>query len=219
MDRVPDPPGVGVVDHPPAVARGGHKDIGAEGHGSDGSGPLRIRAGVERWRQVASTSQRHDGERPTQPAAVGDTAKVGGQDRQMTESKPSGSGALFADTPYEYGTVVPAGAILFTAGACPLDADGNVVGPGDHVTQAGVALENLTMALARYGARLQDIVKTTVYVVGDRNDLHAVWDVVASGLAPYRPPSTLLGIATLGYAAQLVEIEGVASLGSHPSNS
>jgi enamine deaminase RidA (YjgF/YER057c/UK114 family) len=97
-------------------------------------------------------------------------------------------------------------------GACPLDTDGNVVGVGDPVTQARVSLDNLSLALHRYGACLENLVKTTMYVVGDRRDLVAVWDVVADGLAPSRPPSTLLGVAALGYSGQLVEIEGIAAL-------
>jgi len=130
----------------------------------------------------------------------------------MTDQQPAEVGSLFARVSYDYGAVAPAGALLFTAGACPLDADGNVVGVGDPVTQARVSLSNLTIALHRYGARLADLVKTSVYVVGDRQDLVAVWEVVADGLAPFRPPSTLLGVSLLGYPGQLVEIEGVAAL-------
>jgi hypothetical protein len=36
-----------------------------------------------------------------------------------------------------------------------------------------------------------------------------VWRVVEEGFAPARPPSTLLGVAVLGYPGQLVEIEAV----------
>ena len=128
----------------------------------------------------------------------------------MTERRSAGQDSLWGLAPYEYGAVAPSGAVLFTAGACPLDSNGRVVGPGDHVEQAGVALDNLSVALARFGARLEDLVKTTVYVVGDRKDLDAVWDVVAGGLAPHRPPSTLLGVSVLGYLGQMVEIEGIA---------
>ena len=36
------------------------------------------------------------------------------------------------------------------------------------------------------------------------------WRVVEESFAPARPPSTLLGVAALGYPGQLVEIEAVA---------
>jgi len=34
--------------------------------------------------------------------------------------------------------------------------------------------------------------------------------VIAAAFAPARPPSTLLGVAVLGYTGQLVEIEAIA---------
>ena len=130
----------------------------------------------------------------------------------MRDRETEGVGSLHKHARYEYGAVAPAGAVLFTAGACPLDADGNVVGLGDPVAQAAVALDNLIAALDGFGARPENLVKTTVHVLGDRKDLVAVWNVVADGLAPLRPPSTLLGVSALGYPGQLVEIEGIAAL-------
>ena len=54
--------------------------------------------------------------------------------------------------------------------------------------------------------------RTTIYVVGDRHDLVQAWHTIASGLAPFRPPSTLVGVTVLGYPDQLVEIDGIAAL-------
>jgi enamine deaminase RidA (YjgF/YER057c/UK114 family) len=119
---------------------------------------------------------------------------------------------LYPGVPYAYAAVA-AGATLFSAGACPLDKHGDVVAPGDYEAQARRALANLLAALAEAGAGPGDLVRTTVYVVPrDRADLVRVWDVVAAGLAPHRPPSTLLGVALLGYREQLVEIDGIAAL-------
>jgi enamine deaminase RidA (YjgF/YER057c/UK114 family) len=121
---------------------------------------------------------------------------------------------LFEGVPYEYASVVAGGSLVFTAGACPLDVDGVVVGPGDHVVQAEVAVANLLAVLGDHGADASHLVRTTLYVVGGRDDLVKVWDVVASLLSPHRPPSTLLGVAALGYRDQLVEIDGIAALSS-----
>jgi hypothetical protein len=50
-----------------------------------------------------------------------------------------------------------------------------------------------------------------VYVAAEsRDDLVRAWNVIAAGLAPAKPPSTLLGVSFLGYPGQLVEIEGIA---------
>ena len=120
--------------------------------------------------------------------------------------------ALFPGAPYEYVAVASPG-IVFTAGACPLDAEGRVVAPGDYEEQARVTVANLVTALAGAGADANDLVKTTVYVAArERKDLVRVWRVVEAELAPARPPSTLLGVSFLGYTGQLVEIEGIASV-------
>jgi enamine deaminase RidA (YjgF/YER057c/UK114 family) len=101
------------------------------------------------------------------------------------------------------------GRLVFTAGAVPLDGDGNLVGPGDHRAQAEQVLRNLVAALDAAGAGPDDVAKTTVYVVGDHEAHVAVWDVVRASSVG-RAPSTLLGVQLLGYRGQLVEIEAVA---------
>lgn len=109
--------------------------------------------------------------------------------------------------------VLPPARLVFTAGACPLDADGNTIAPGDHVGQARQVLANLETALAAAGATLSDVVKTTVYVATtDRADLVAVWQVVRDAFGDHDPPSTLLGVTVLGYPDQLVEVEAVAAV-------
>ena len=40
------------------------------------------------------------------------------------------SGSLYPGVPYAYAAVAPPGALVFTAGACPLDDRGEVVGAG-----------------------------------------------------------------------------------------
>ncbi len=121
------------------------------------------------------------------------------------------SGRLYSGVPYAYAAAAPSGALVFTAGACPLDEDGTVVGPGDVRRQAGQAAANLAEALAAAGAQLTDVLKTTIYVAsGDRADLVAAWDVIRASFGDHDAPSTLLGVATLGYPGQLVEVEAVA---------
>jgi enamine deaminase RidA (YjgF/YER057c/UK114 family) len=115
--------------------------------------------------------------------------------------------ALWSGAPYEY--TAAAGGFVFAAGACPLDEDGRVVAPGDLEAQAERTVENLREALSLEGASLGDIVKATIYVVGEeRGELVRVWNVVSPRLG--RVPSTLLGVSLLGYPEQLVEIEAIA---------
>src|SRR6476620_3503313 len=117
---------------------------------------------------------------------------------------------LYPGAPYAYAALAGPGELVLTAGACPLDADGRVVAPGDRARQAVVVLDNLERALAAAGSSLAHVARTTVFVVAARRDeLVEVWEVVAARFAPHRPPSTLLGVALLGYPDQLVEIEAV----------
>jgi enamine deaminase RidA (YjgF/YER057c/UK114 family) len=118
---------------------------------------------------------------------------------------------LYADTGYAYAAVAARGSLVFAAGACPIDEAGEVVGGTDYAAQARQMMANLVTALAAAGASLADVLKTTVYVASaDQRDLVSVWDVVHDAFGEHEPPSTLLGVAVLGYSGQLVEIEAVA---------
>jgi enamine deaminase RidA (YjgF/YER057c/UK114 family) len=103
------------------------------------------------------------------------------------------------------------GRVVFTAGGVPLDSEGRLVGEGDHEAQTERVVANLEAQLAAGGASAADVVKTTVYVVADGVPLAHVWDVFRRSPLS-EAPSTLLGVASLGYTGQLVEIEAVAVL-------
>ena len=121
------------------------------------------------------------------------------------------SDSLYAGVPYAYASVAPPGSLIFTAGACPLDDAGRVVGAGDVQAQASLAMANLGAALAASGATLRDVLKTTIFVASaEQADLVAAWDVIRAAFGEHDAPSTLLGVSVLGYPGQLVEIEAVA---------
>ncbi|MEU4509392.1 RidA family protein [Nonomuraea wenchangensis] len=119
-----------------------------------------------------------------------------------------------APTEYAYVAVADAPVrAMWAAGACPLDADGATVCPGDVAGQTHQVMRNLADALAAAGAALTDLVKTTVYVASaDRADLVTAWKVYREHMDGHDVPSTLLGVAVLGYPGQLVEVEAAAVL-------
>ena len=118
---------------------------------------------------------------------------------------------LFPGVPYAYAASASEGDLIFTAGACPLDEHGRVVAPGDVRAQTGQALRNLQAALEESGAAVRDVLKSTVYVASsERGDLVTAWEEVAGFFGGHDAPSTLLGVAVLGYPGQLVEIEAIA---------
>ncbi len=114
---------------------------------------------------------------------------------------------------YRHYAIATGSRLVFTAGAVPLDPTGGLVGAGDHEVQTEQVLANLLATLEAAGARADDVVKTTVFVVGEEAEAKkTVWRAVQrSELAT--APSTLVGIASLGYEGQLVEIEAVAVMG------
>jgi enamine deaminase RidA (YjgF/YER057c/UK114 family) len=118
---------------------------------------------------------------------------------------------LTSRAPYAYAAVAGPGALVFTAGACPLDAEGRTVAVGDVAGQARQVMANLVIALDAAGAQLTDVVKTTVYVASSRQaDLGTAWEVVHAAFGDHEAPSTLLGVTVLGYDDQLVEVEAIA---------
>jgi enamine deaminase RidA (YjgF/YER057c/UK114 family) len=116
---------------------------------------------------------------------------------------------LYPGVPYEYTST--AGGLVFTAGACPLDAEGRTVAPGDLAEQTRCAVDNLLEAVAEAGVTTDDLLKTTIYVVADKqSDLVRAWSIISERIG--RVPSTLLGVSLLGYPDQLVEIEAIARI-------
>ena len=113
---------------------------------------------------------------------------------------------------YSHVAVARGGTMVFTAGAVPLDGEGNLVGEGDPLEQTERVIGNLLAALEAGGAGPSDVAKTTVYVAGASHETQSsVWQVVRSSPIG-SAPSTLVGVPTLGYRGQLVEVEAIALL-------
>jgi enamine deaminase RidA (YjgF/YER057c/UK114 family) len=92
---------------------------------------------------------------------------------------------LFPPPDYAHAAIVEVGdRLVFTAGAVPLDAAGELVGPNDVIAQTKQVLANLDAALRAAGSDLENAVNTTVYVVSnDPKDLSDVWSIARqSGL-------------------------------------
>ena len=131
--------------------------------------------------------------------------------RSMTAERRNVDG-LAPPPGYSHVAVATGGTLVFTAGAVPIDAEGELVGPGDIETQTERVVANLMRQLQEGGARPDDVVKTTVYVASDHDAMIRVWEFV-QGSPIASAPSTLLGVTLLGYTGQLVEIEAVAVIG------
>ena len=116
---------------------------------------------------------------------------------------------------YSHVTVADASRIVFLAGQCPLDEEGQLVGSGDLRAQVEQVIRNIVTALSSIGATADDVVRTVIYVVSpNRDDLASVWTILRNSAitTALSTASTLLGVSQLGYPGQLVEIDVTAVL-------
>jgi enamine deaminase RidA (YjgF/YER057c/UK114 family) len=134
----------------------------------------------------------------------------------MTEQTPH-EVVVPADLPQPHGfnhaIVTRAGRTVWLAGQTALDTDGQVVAPGDVVTQFEVALGNLLASLRAAGGEPQHLVTLTTYIVdmddyrAHARDIGGVWKRLVGS---YYPAMAGIGVARLWDADALVEVQGVA---------
>jgi enamine deaminase RidA (YjgF/YER057c/UK114 family) len=112
-----------------------------------------------------------------------------------------------------YSRAVRVGNVVHVAGTTALDATGQLVGRGDARAQTVQTLRNIRTALERAGARIEDVVRTRVYVT----DI-ARWEEIGRAhgevFRDVRPASTMVEVKRLVDPDMLVEIEAEAIIGA-----
>jgi enamine deaminase RidA (YjgF/YER057c/UK114 family) len=115
--------------------------------------------------------------------------------------------------PRGYSHVVTArGTQVFIAGQVAFDAEGQVVGAGDLRAQTEQVFKNLQRALAAAGARIEDLVKTTIFIVDYKPaDRAVIAEVRSRFYGNAEPPaSTLVGVQALVVPELMIEVEAIA---------
>lgn len=102
----------------------------------------------------------------------------------------------------------PGTGLLWIAGQVPIDENGNVVG-ADAGEQTEQVLRNLAAVLAASGGNLDDVVKTTTFLVNIA-DRASVGVVRRRHFGAPPPANSLLVVSSLASPSFLVEIEAVA---------
>lgn len=114
--------------------------------------------------------------------------------------------------PATYDHALRVGNTVYVAGQVARDIQGQLVGPGDAHQQAQQVYHNLGAVLAAAGARPEDVVRITTYLV-DPADSAAVTAVRQAFFGAHRPPHTGLIVAALGGPEVKVEVEVIAVIG------
>lgn len=100
---------------------------------------------------------------------------------------------------------------MHVSGTTATDHEGNLVGIGDAGAQTLQALRNIQRALESVGARLDDVVRTRIYVT-DINKWEEVGRVHGLFFKDVKPTTTMIEIKSLINPNMLVEIEAEAIL-------
>jgi 2-iminobutanoate/2-iminopropanoate deaminase len=109
-----------------------------------------------------------------------------------------------------YSQAIQTGSLVFLAGQIPLDPTTGKVVSGTIAEETERVIENMRAVLSAAGLTLDNVVKTTVYLI-DMADFAAFNQVYAQHFSKDPPARTTVAVAALPLGVR-VEVEAIAAL-------
>jgi enamine deaminase RidA (YjgF/YER057c/UK114 family) len=110
-----------------------------------------------------------------------------------------------------YSRAIRVGKIVHVSGTTATDSEGKLVGMGDAGKQTVQALNNIRRALESVGSKLEDVVRTRIYVT-DISRWEDVGKAHGAVFKDIRPTTSMIEVKKLISPEILVEIEAEAIL-------